>query len=69
MLNLLWRAELEHVCFSMRVSVGKRPTRFAMIDELMRLCRAPELEIAVLAQLRDRQFATDDVAIAREAAE
>ncbi|SDP39832.1 hypothetical protein SAMN04488061_2851 [Filomicrobium insigne] len=60
MLNLLWNSELQRVCYVLRVATTKRPTRGAMIDDLMRLCRAPELEQAVLAQLRTRQFATDD---------
>jgi len=62
MLNLLWRAELERVCRALRVFVGRRSTRPSMIDDLMRLCRAPELEAAVLEQLRHRPFATDAAA-------
>lgn len=56
MLFLLWRAELERVCFNLRIAVGKRPSRIPMVDQIMSLAKPQEIEAAVLEQLRLREF-------------
>jgi hypothetical protein len=60
MLCLLWRSELETACHRLRVAVGKRPSRFPMIDCIMQVCKPPEIEAAVLDALRSRPFAVAD---------
>lgn len=60
MLFLLWRQELERACHNLRISVAKRPRRGDMIDEILSVCRQPEVEALVLDALRTREFAAAD---------
>ena len=62
MLQLLWAAELRLLCGQLNVSVGKREPRIPMINEIIRLCRAPEIEAGVCRMLRERKFAAADAA-------
>lgn len=68
MLELLWADELRALCGALQVSVGKREARRPMINEIIRLCRAPEIEEGVCRALRRRKFVTaDEVATAKAA--
>lgn len=62
MLQLLWASELRQLCGRLSVSVGKREPRTPMINEIIRLCRAPEIEAGVCRALRERRFVAADAA-------
>ena len=54
MLEMLWRDELIWACNDLHVSIGKKPTRSAMIAGLLELCAVDELQRAVCTALRGR---------------
>lgn len=54
MLEMCWAAELVGICRRQRVSIGKKPTRPAMIRDLIAMVGVPTLQREVCAALRGR---------------
>ena len=59
-LDMLWRDELQWVCFANQIAAGPRSTRGQMMHDLRWLCSGKELPRGICAALRARQCVEAD---------
>ena len=59
-LDMLWRDELQWVCFANQIAAGPRSTRGQMMHDLRWLCSGKELTRGICAALRARQCGEAD---------
>ena len=67
-INLLWRDELAQLCYSLRISTGRKSTMPDMIAALRWHCTGKELTLGICRLLRSRECCEADAPILEAAA-